>query len=46
MGLGADEKDISYLSKHWSIDTSGTTARCKIPVLSSRGEAVEASDGG
>ena len=29
-----------------SSDTRGTAARCKIPALSSRGEAVEASDGG
>ena len=29
-----------------STDTKGTTVRCEIPVSSSRGEAVEASDGG
>ena len=28
------------------VDTRGTAARCKIPASSSRGEAVEASDGG
>jgi hypothetical protein len=28
------------------VDTEGTVARCEIPASSSRGEAVEASDGG
>ena len=29
-----------------AVDTRGTAARCEIPVSSSRGEVVEASDGG
>ena len=35
----------SHIRAH-SDDTMGTTARCEIPALSSRGEVVEASDGG